>query len=184
MCSKINGYAYNLLLGLWNEVFLGCNLCLFILLPFAYFFTESAGFSGSRKVISLSLSPPSHPQISLSLLFHPLCFNCVHTGSNVQSIRDYSSAEHAGYHGNGAGWTPLLHILTWKHWGTCTCTCMFHAIKYLFIPIQTDVTINIMLARLLVSPIICYFSHREYNRVPNSEFMLLYKHPLHHCSKQ
>ena len=116
-----NGYAYNLLLlGLWNEVFLGCNLCLFILLPFAYFFTESAGFSGSRKVITLPLSLSLSPLflslfLSFSLLFHPLCSNCALAGSNVQSIRDYSPAEHAGCHGNSAGWTPLLHILTRKH---------------------------------------------------------------------
>ena len=38
--------------GLWNQVFLGCNISLFFLLPFAFFFTESAGFAGSRKVMS------------------------------------------------------------------------------------------------------------------------------------
>ena len=36
--------------GLWNHVFLVSNLSLFIFLPFAYFFTEAEGFSGSRKV--------------------------------------------------------------------------------------------------------------------------------------
>ena len=36
---------------LWNNVFLFSNISLFILLPFAYFFTESEGFSGSRKGI-------------------------------------------------------------------------------------------------------------------------------------
>ncbi|KAL0978366.1 hypothetical protein UPYG_G00169540 [Umbra pygmaea] len=34
---------------LWNLVFLFSNLSLVILLPFAYFFTESEGFSGSKK---------------------------------------------------------------------------------------------------------------------------------------
>jgi len=37
-------------LGLWNQVFLGSNCCLFVLLPFAYFFSEAEGFSGSKKV--------------------------------------------------------------------------------------------------------------------------------------
>ena len=31
-------------------MFLGSNSCLFILIPFAYFFSEAEGFSGSRKV--------------------------------------------------------------------------------------------------------------------------------------
>ena len=37
-----------LLHGMWSYVFLFSNLSLFVLLPFAYFFTESEGFSGSR----------------------------------------------------------------------------------------------------------------------------------------
>lgn len=35
--------------GLWNHVFLFSNLSMFVLLPFAYLFTESEGFSGHRK---------------------------------------------------------------------------------------------------------------------------------------
>ncbi|XP_040834551.1 protein LMBR1L isoform X4 [Ochotona curzoniae] len=35
--------------GLWNLVFLFSNLSLIFLMPFAYFFTESEGFAGSRK---------------------------------------------------------------------------------------------------------------------------------------
>ena len=37
--------------SLWNNVFVFSNISLFLLLPFAYFFTESEGFSGSRKGI-------------------------------------------------------------------------------------------------------------------------------------
>ncbi len=37
-------------LGLWNLVFLFSNLSLVFLMPFAYFFTESEGFAGSKKV--------------------------------------------------------------------------------------------------------------------------------------
>ncbi|XP_065882513.1 limb region 1 protein homolog [Dysidea avara] len=41
----------SLIRGLWNQVFLGSNGCLFVLLPFAYFFSEAEGFSGSKKGI-------------------------------------------------------------------------------------------------------------------------------------
>lgn len=37
--------------GLWNGVFLCSNVCIFVLLPFAYFFTESEGLPGSKKGI-------------------------------------------------------------------------------------------------------------------------------------
>lgn len=40
---------WSLLDGMWSYVFLFSNLSLFVLLPFAYFFTESEGFSGSRR---------------------------------------------------------------------------------------------------------------------------------------
>ncbi|KAJ8397058.1 hypothetical protein AAFF_G00011120 [Aldrovandia affinis] len=39
----------SLIHGLWNLVFLFSNLSLFLLMPFAYFFTESEGFVGSKK---------------------------------------------------------------------------------------------------------------------------------------
>ena len=38
-----------LVAGLWNYIFLFSNLSLFVLLPFAYLFTESEGFFGHRK---------------------------------------------------------------------------------------------------------------------------------------
>lgn len=38
----------SLIKGLWNYVFLFSNISLFVLLPFAYFFPESEGFSTSR----------------------------------------------------------------------------------------------------------------------------------------
>ncbi|NXT37163.1 LMBRL protein, partial [Pelecanoides urinatrix] len=40
----------SLIHGLWNLVFLFSNLSLVFLMPFAYFFTESEGFAGSKKV--------------------------------------------------------------------------------------------------------------------------------------
>ena len=51
-------------------VFFGCNISLFVFLPFAYFFTESAGLSGSRKVTQLPPSlthSPSHSSSPLPL---------------------------------------------------------------------------------------------------------------------
>ncbi|XP_019875140.1 protein Lilipod isoform X2 [Aethina tumida] len=39
----------SLIQGLWNYVFLFSNLSIFVLLPFAYLFTESEGFFGHRK---------------------------------------------------------------------------------------------------------------------------------------
>ncbi|MGH0179447.1 UNVERIFIED_CONTAM: hypothetical protein FKN15_001748 [Acipenser sinensis] len=47
--------------GLWNLVFLFSNLSLVFLMPFAYFFTESEGFAGSKKRCLAQLAtPPSH----------------------------------------------------------------------------------------------------------------------------
>ena len=37
-------------IGLWNLVFLFSNMSLVFLMPFAYFFTESEGFAGTKKV--------------------------------------------------------------------------------------------------------------------------------------
>lgn len=45
----------SLLYGMWSYVFLFSNLSLFILIPFAWFFTESEGFSGSRRGIGSRL---------------------------------------------------------------------------------------------------------------------------------
>ncbi|XP_066865311.1 protein LMBR1L isoform X2 [Kogia breviceps] len=39
----------SLIHGLWNLIFLFSNLSLIFLMPFAYFFTESEGFAGSKK---------------------------------------------------------------------------------------------------------------------------------------
>jgi hypothetical protein len=36
--------------GMWNQIFLFSNVALFILMPFAYLFTESEGLPGSKRV--------------------------------------------------------------------------------------------------------------------------------------
>ena len=41
---------FNMFLGLWNLIFLGSNISLFLLLPFAYFFYEAEGLPGTKKV--------------------------------------------------------------------------------------------------------------------------------------
>lgn len=41
--------------GMWNQIFLGSYMSLFVAIPFAYFFTESEGFAGSRKVNLLNI---------------------------------------------------------------------------------------------------------------------------------
>ncbi|NWZ96699.1 LMBRL protein, partial [Nesospiza acunhae] len=47
----------SLIHGLWNLVFLFSNMSLVFLMPFAYFFTESEGFAGSKKVGDPALVP-------------------------------------------------------------------------------------------------------------------------------
>ncbi|XP_065053680.1 protein LMBR1L-like [Rhopilema esculentum] len=39
----------SLIQGLWNQIFLGTYIALFLAMPFAYFFTESEGLAGSQK---------------------------------------------------------------------------------------------------------------------------------------
>lgn len=46
--------------GLWNLVFLFSNMSLVFLMPFAYFFTESEGFAGSKKVGDPANPCPKH----------------------------------------------------------------------------------------------------------------------------
>ncbi|KAM9592687.1 limb region 1 protein homolog isoform 9-T17 [Trichechus inunguis] len=43
----------SLIHGLWNLASLFSNLCLFVLMPFAFFFLESEGFAGLKKVSQL-----------------------------------------------------------------------------------------------------------------------------------
>lgn len=43
-------YTFLFIAGLWNLASLFSNLCLFVLMPFAFFFLESEGFAGLKKV--------------------------------------------------------------------------------------------------------------------------------------
>ncbi|KAL9820699.1 protein LMBR1L isoform 2-T2 [Geothlypis trichas] len=58
----------SLIHGLWNLVFLFSNMSLVFLMPFAYFFTESEGFAGSKKVGDPSFVPHPCPLLCDSLL--------------------------------------------------------------------------------------------------------------------
>uniref|UniRef100_A0A673Z356 Limb development membrane protein 1 like n=1 Tax=Salmo trutta TaxID=8032 RepID=A0A673Z356_SALTR len=58
----------SLIHGLWNIVFLFSNLSLVFLLPFAYFFTESEGFAGSKKGVMARLYETAVVLFLLTLL--------------------------------------------------------------------------------------------------------------------
>lgn len=48
--SNPSVFSCPLSVGLWNLASLFSNLCLFVLMPFAFFFLESEGFAGLKKV--------------------------------------------------------------------------------------------------------------------------------------
>uniref|UniRef100_A0AAY4EKI0 Uncharacterized protein n=1 Tax=Denticeps clupeoides TaxID=299321 RepID=A0AAY4EKI0_9TELE len=58
----------SLIHGLWNLVFLFSNLSLVFLMPFAYFFTESEGFAGSKKGVMSRVYETAVMLLLLSLL--------------------------------------------------------------------------------------------------------------------
>uniref|UniRef100_A0A8C8B096 Limb development membrane protein 1 like n=1 Tax=Otus sunia TaxID=257818 RepID=A0A8C8B096_9STRI len=58
----------SLIHGLWNLIFLFSNLSLVFLMPFAYFFTESEGFAGSKKGIMARVYETSVVLLLLTLL--------------------------------------------------------------------------------------------------------------------
>ncbi|KAG1961433.1 limb region 1 homolog-like protein [Pimephales promelas] len=58
----------SLIHGLWNLVFLFSNLSLVFLMPFAYFFTESEGFAGSKKGVMARVYETAVMLLLLSLL--------------------------------------------------------------------------------------------------------------------
>ncbi|XP_053569796.1 limb region 1 protein homolog isoform X2 [Bombina bombina] len=58
----------SLIHGLWNLVSLFSNLCLFVLMPFAFFFLESEGFAGLKKGIKARILETIVMLILLALL--------------------------------------------------------------------------------------------------------------------
>ncbi|XP_034028302.1 limb region 1 homolog-like protein [Thalassophryne amazonica] len=67
----------SLIRGLWNLVFLFSNLSLVFLMPFAYFFTESEGFAGSKKGVMARV----YEAVVLLLLLALLVFGIVWVAS-------------------------------------------------------------------------------------------------------
>lgn len=82
---------WSLLDGMWSYVFLFSNLSLFILLPFAYFFTESEGFSGSKRGIYSRLRETCVLLILVSIivlgLTYTICCLIVGIGCHVNGIQ-------------------------------------------------------------------------------------------------
>lgn len=73
------------LAGLWNLVFLFSNLSLVFLMPFAYFFTESEGFVGSKKVPVLIFTCKWHlNNLCWKSSITGTCFACL--GGNGTSV--------------------------------------------------------------------------------------------------
>ncbi|MGH0146393.1 UNVERIFIED_CONTAM: hypothetical protein FKN15_032133 [Acipenser sinensis] len=72
LCFPQNYYIQwlngSLIHGLWNLVFLFSNLSLVFLMPFAYFFTESEGFAGSKKGVMARVYETSVVLLLLTLL--------------------------------------------------------------------------------------------------------------------
>lgn len=75
--------------SLWNNVFLFSNLSLFLLLPFAYFFTESEGFSGSTKGIMARVNETMVLLLLLAtLVFGMTYLLCLVLGYNDFGLRN------------------------------------------------------------------------------------------------
>ncbi|RMC04767.1 hypothetical protein DUI87_17939 [Hirundo rustica rustica] len=66
--SVSQGFRHLLLKGLWNLASLFSNLCLFVLMPFAFFFLESEGFAGLKKGIRARILETLVMLILLALL--------------------------------------------------------------------------------------------------------------------
>lgn len=85
---------WSLLDGMWSYVFLFSNLSLFILLPFAYFFTESEGFAGSPRGMISRLRETFVLLIIVAIivlgLTYTLCCLFFGIGCHVSGIRIFT----------------------------------------------------------------------------------------------
>lgn len=62
----------SLIHGLWNKIFLFSNLSFFVLMPFAYLFTESEGFAGWKKGLKARIFETTLVLFLLSILIFGL----------------------------------------------------------------------------------------------------------------
>ncbi|KAM7313057.1 protein LMBR1L isoform X1 [Ixodes scapularis] len=92
----------SLIHGLWNEIFLFSNVSIFILLPFAYLFTESEGLPGSRKGLVSRL----YETFLVFLLVAALLFGMTFL---LSAILDYGRASIHSLFALWSGYLPFLY---------------------------------------------------------------------------
>ncbi|NWI21289.1 LMBRL protein, partial [Crypturellus soui] len=88
--------------GLWNLVFLFSNLSLVFLMPFAYFFTESEGFAGSKKGIMARVYETSVVLLLLTLLVLGMVWVAL-------ALADQDAASRESLHALWQGYLPYLY---------------------------------------------------------------------------
>lgn len=92
----------SLIHGLWNEIFLFSNISIFILLPFAYLFTESEGLPGSRKGLISRL----YETFLVFTLVAALLFGMTFL---LSAILDYGRASIHSFFALWSGYLPFLY---------------------------------------------------------------------------
>jgi len=93
---------HSLVQGLWNLVFLFSNLSLFFLLPFAYLFTESEGFSGNRR----GVMPRVYETISVLTLLMAIVLGLTYI---VAALIDKENANFQTFFNVGTYYLPFLY---------------------------------------------------------------------------
>ncbi|XP_049271773.1 protein Lilipod isoform X7 [Rhipicephalus sanguineus] len=92
----------SLIHGLWNEIFLFSNISIFILLPFAYLFTESEGLPGSRKGLISRL----YETFLVFTLVAALLFGMTFL---LSAILDYGQTSMQSFFALWCGYLPFLY---------------------------------------------------------------------------
>ncbi|XP_077484438.1 LMBR1-like protein lilipod isoform X5 [Amblyomma americanum] len=92
----------SLIHGLWNEIFLFSNVSIFILLPFAYLFTESEGLPGSRRGLISRL----YETFLVLMLVAALLFGMTFL---LSAILDYGRASIHSLFALWRGYLPFLY---------------------------------------------------------------------------
>lgn len=92
----------SLIHGLWNEIFLFSNVSIFILLPFAYLFTESEGLPGSRKGLISRLYETFLVFVLVAALLFGMTFL-------LSAILDYGQTSIQSFLALWSGYLPFLY---------------------------------------------------------------------------
>uniref|UniRef100_T1HA65 RRM domain-containing protein n=1 Tax=Rhodnius prolixus TaxID=13249 RepID=T1HA65_RHOPR len=93
---------HSLIQGIWNLVFLFSNMSLFGLLPFAYLFTESEGFTGYRRNVKSRV----YETITVLFLLGFVVFGITYV---VSAIVDTSNYSFLAFQNFGAYYLPFLY---------------------------------------------------------------------------